>query len=82
VPGVLEGTGDDVVILLGESPDLLKVDAGQATSNFAIWAYGDDGRDLAVNEIAPYTGTVLVNRSTYLLVIQAEGSWSIDITTR
>jgi hypothetical protein len=43
-------------------PDLLKVDASQAKGNFAIWGYGND-RDLLVNEIAPYSGTVVVASS-------------------
>ena len=68
-------------------PDLLKVDASQAKRNFAVWALGKS-RDLLVNEIAPYTGTVLVNKrllldgGIVLLLVSADGPWSIEITGR
>lgn len=81
IPGTLKGVGDDVVAFLGTAePDVLIVDAGQARSNFVIWSYGlHSGRDLVVNEIAPYSGTVMVARDTFLLVIGAEGSWTIEV---
>ena len=79
VPTTFEGTGDDVVRISG-SPDLMKVDATRATGNFAIWTYGD-GINLAVNEIAPYDGVKLIDSETFVLVIQADGPWSIEITS-
>lgn len=89
IPATFDGVGDDVVLLRSASgrPDLLKIDNTSSSSNFAIWAYGN-GRDLLVNEIAPYSGTVMVDRNLpttdglLALVIVAEGSWSIDATTR
>ena len=81
VPGIIEGVGDEVVALIGEEPDLLKVDASGARSNFVIWGYGN-WRDLLVNEIAPYSGTVVVSRDTFILVIEAEGPWTIEVTAR
>jgi hypothetical protein len=82
IPGTFEGNGDDVVYLQGTgNPDLLKVDASKAKSNFVIWAYGNT-RDLVVNEIAPYTGVVIVSRDTFVLVIEAEGNWLIEVTTK
>jgi hypothetical protein len=80
-PGTFTGYGDDVVLLTGGTPDLLKVDATAAKGNFAIWTYGS-ARDLVVNEIAPYTGTVLVGSDSDILVISAERAWSIEVTTR
>jgi hypothetical protein len=80
VPGTFSGTGDDV-ILLGGAPDLLRIDASNARSNFAIWAYGDY-RDLLVNEIAPYTGVVVAGPTTVILAIEAEGEWTIEVTSR
>jgi hypothetical protein len=82
VPSTFTGTGDDVVLLANGKPDLLKIDASTAEHNFAIWAYDDSNRDLVVNEIAPYQGTVIVSAATYVLVIQAEGPWQIEVTER
>lgn len=81
VPGTLEGKGDDVVFLAGETPDLLKIDATTAQSNFVVWGYGNR-RDLLVNEIAPYDGVVVAGGNTIVLVIEAEGNWSIEITSK
>lgn len=81
VPSTFTGAGDDIVILDGADPDLLNIDASASKGNFVIWAYGDD-RDLLVNEIAPYTGTVIVGRGVVLFVIKAGGPWTIEITAR
>jgi hypothetical protein len=80
IPGVFSGNGDDVVFLNGDDPDLLKIDASMATSNFAVWKYGNN-RDLLVNEIAPYTGTVIAGKDAIILVIQSKGEWTIEVTT-
>lgn len=82
-PGIIQGRGDDVIILVSkDNLDLLKVDASQASSNFVVFSYSDSGRDLVVNEIAPYTGTSILNSTTILLVVKATGPWSLEITTR
>lgn len=79
VPGSAQGTGDDVLLLVGETPDLLQADASNATSNFIVLGY-DGGRDLLVNEIAPYSGTVMLNPQTIVLEIVATGPWTIEVT--
>jgi hypothetical protein len=81
VPGRVDGVGDDVVLLDG-TPDVISVEADKASGNFAIWAWGTDGRDLIVNEIAPYTGKVLAPGGTRILVITAEKEWTLAITGR
>lgn len=81
VPGIITGKSDDVVILTGEKPDLLKaISTGE--SNFIVWAYSPSDRDLVFNEIAPYTGTAMLDSSTIVLTISAEGDWSLDVTAR
>jgi len=84
IPGRFDGRGDDVIYLEGGNPDTLQIDASRArSSNFIIWGYNDydyTTRNLLVNSIAPYTGTVLMQDSK-ILVIQAVGIWSIGITT-
>lgn len=83
IPSTIQGVNDDVIILQGSSsPDLLTASAPAGTGNFAIWSYSQNGRDLVINEIAPYSGTVALDRTTILLVIVAEGQWTIEITTR
>lgn len=81
VPSTFEGSGDDVVRFSGEEPDLLLVDASDAESNFVIWGYGDT-TDLLVNEIAPYTGTVVAPDGSSILCIESEGDWVIEVTSR
>jgi hypothetical protein len=81
IPGTITGTGDDVILLVGSNPDLLKIDASATHHNFVIWAYGTS-RDLLVNEIGPYTGTVIAGPDTQILVIEAVGKWIIEVTTR
>lgn len=82
VPGVISGSGDDLIFLEGSDPDLLIVDGSNAQSNFVIYAYGNR-KDLVVNEIAPYSGTVLVDSETFILqIIEGGGEWSIEVTTQ
>lgn len=80
IPGTFQGTGDDVIYLDGATPDLLTANA-TGSSNFIVWEYGT-ARDLLINEIAPYTGTVAMSRNTVLIVVNATGPWAIEIKTR
>ena len=75
-----EGEGDDVVIiedfLSSGSPADLTFDAD---TNFAIWAWSTDGRDLIVNDIGPYEGTVVVPSGMAVWDITGDGgSWTVD----
>jgi len=82
-PGTIQGIGDDVIVIKSElTPDTLIVDASTANSNFAIICVGLSGRDLLINEIAPYSGTVLIPKDPFFLKITAEGNWQIEVTTR
>lgn len=78
LPGKYNGYGDDVVVIRKE-PDLATFDC-QVYGNFAVWAYGASGRDLVVNEIAPYSGKVILSKDTFILVVTAPGAWSMDIS--
>lgn len=82
IPGTIQGIGDDVIYLDGSNPDTIKADASQGSGNFAVFSYSDSGIDLVFNEIAPYTGTALLNNTTFLISVTAEGNWSLEITTR
>ncbi len=82
IPATIQGVGDDVVWIVGLDPDLLIIDATKAESNFAVWGWGPGVYDLLVNEIAPYSGTVIIPMNTVVLIIQATGPWSIEVTTK
>lgn len=79
IPGTIEGTGDDVIVLDGPPRDLAHIKGNEAEDNFAIWGYGSSS-DLLVNTIDPYEGTVVLAEDTILLVITAVGPWSIEVT--
>lgn len=82
IPDEVKGIGDDVIYLDGGSPDTVNADASLGSGNFVLHSYSDSGVDLVFNEIAPYIGTALLDRSTFLIVVHATGSWSLQITTK
>jgi putative cell wall-binding protein len=75
----VNGSGDSVIRL-----NEFKAGSGTATlthdgsSNFYIWAWSTSDRDLLVNEIGPYTGTVLVTVGHNTWDIGADGAWSVS----
>lgn len=69
------GSGDDVVLLDGTGRMTITHDG---ESNFAVLSHGD-GRDLLVNEIGRYSGTVLVSSDALLVEIGADGNWTLDL---
>jgi hypothetical protein len=75
---LVEGSGDSAILLTdfadgGGAADL----TNDGDSNFAVWAWGD-GRDLLVNDIGPYQGTVRVSSGLVAWDITATRNWSID----
>lgn len=73
--GEIAGIGDDVVRLDVSSPALEISHDGE--SNFAVTAYSSDGRDLLVNEVGSYSGTVRAPTGSVTFEINADGSWSM-----
>ena len=45
-------------------------------SNFSVWAWGTT-RDLLVNEIGAYDGTVLVESGLFIWDVSADGDWTV-----
>jgi hypothetical protein len=84
VPGTISHAGDYVFWLRSRSKaDLLKAQSSPQMSNFAVYAYSKSGgRDLVINEIAPYSGTVPIAPDTFLVVVTAEGQWTLEFTAR
>ncbi|MCG3177529.1 MAG: hypothetical protein MOGMAGMI_02503 [Candidatus Omnitrophica bacterium] len=77
-PGKLEGKGDQVIVLSGGKPDTAKIQGNAAKRFFAVKSYGDVS-DLLVNTVDPYNGEVIVDSSTLVLEVRAEGPWSIEV---
>lgn len=77
VPGKIAGSGDEVILLRGELPDTAII-THSGESNFLVTAYGRLGSNVLVNEIGPYSGTVVLVDAN-VLEIQAIGDWSVDI---
>ena len=78
LPGVIEGNGDDVFYLNG-TPDLAIIQGNEGSQHFAVVSYGDSS-DLLVNTTDPYNGTVILDRETFVIEVDSEGSWRIEIT--
>ncbi|WP_281654966.1 hypothetical protein [Eggerthella sinensis] len=68
--------GDDVVFLDASNAKKLDI-VNDGESNFSIWAFTSSKKDLLVNEIGSYSGTV-ANKGYSLLVVNSEGTWSIS----
>ena len=81
VPGTIEGTGDDVLQVTGETPDLVFITGNDCGSYFGVTAYGRQV-DLLVNTVDPYDGTGIVNAEAMIVVVQASCPWTIEITAK
>jgi len=76
----LAGTGSDVIQLTSPTSGLTTATiTHQGQSNFAVWAYSSDGRDLLVNEIGRYSGESLLPDGTLLFEIEADGAWTMTL---
>ncbi len=83
VPGTITGKGQQVFSLVGQTPDVITVDASQASSTFLIQVYkyspALDYIGILVNGIAPFTGVFTAPSGAVLLSVTATGTWKIDI---
>ncbi|TQJ58058.1 hypothetical protein FBY30_0268 [Arthrobacter sp. SLBN-83] len=70
----MTGTGDDVLVYTG--PAKAAVFTHDGSSNIAVHSYGSRA-DLLVNEIGPYSGTVVWAPGVY--TITADGNWSATL---
>jgi hypothetical protein len=74
-PGVVEGSGFDVFIVIG-SPDIAHIAGNQSGRHFAVWAYGSRSH-LLVNTTDPYDGRVIMANDVVLIEVKAVGGWQI-----
>lgn len=75
-PGRIEGTGDDVLLVLG-SDGIMNIDGNSSGNHFAAIAYSADGKSLLVNTTDIYSGRVMVPKKTFIIEIKAVGSWEL-----
>ncbi len=73
---LLEGTNDDVVVILS-SGNTATITGNDASRHFAVITYGSD-TDLLVNTTDPYSGTVMLGKNQLLMTVNAEGPWTIQ----
>jgi hypothetical protein len=72
-------SGDAVLRLIGTREPFSTISmTHRGDGNFAIWAYGESGTDLLVNEIGRYEGEALLGDAV-LLEITANGAWSLAV---
>lgn len=83
IPGIITGKGDDVIILLGDTPDTAQISGNKGSRYFSVQSYASDGsHDLLVNTTDPYDGQVMLNNATMVIEVQATGDWSIQVATK
>ena len=82
IPATISGSGDDVIMLTGGTPDQLSLDASQASGIFVVHGFRSGIWDLVSQETAPYTGTLPAAAGTIVLQISATGPWSIAVTAK
>jgi hypothetical protein len=82
VPGDVFGTGDDVVLLQGGTPDLADITGNASSRYFGVFSYGKNGYDVLVNTTEPYQGSVMLDSETLILEIKSNDVWNISVKTR
>jgi len=71
----ISGKGDDVLWYM-DGPRVANI-VHKGASNFAIWFYSSETSDLLVNEIGNYKGQSAFTDGPALIVVNADGTWSI-----
>jgi len=74
--GEAGGFGDSVQFMNITNPGVTFTHQGD--SNFSVLAWNDDGRDLLVNEIGEYNGTVRSPTGIVFYEISANGDWTVS----
>jgi hypothetical protein len=75
----LSGIGDNFIRVIPKGFNRPLTVTHNGSSNFIVWSYSASDRlDLEVNEIGPYSGTVLLDAGAEFLEIIADGSWTMS----
>jgi hypothetical protein len=81
VPGEIVGSGDNVLILAGKPPDVATIEGNEAGKEFSVISFAPTVKQL-VKTAQPYNGKVLLDPQVKILVINAQGPWKINLTTK
>jgi len=81
IPGSISGTGDELFLLDGGTPDLVHVVGNSAGRYFGVFSYSDFS-DLVVNTTDPYDGTGILSVNTVAIEVEAVGEWTIEISEK
>lgn len=81
VPGSISGTGDELFLLDGETPDLVHVVGNSEGRYFGVFGYSDFP-DLVVNTTDPYDGTGILSVDTVAIEVESIGEWTIEISEK
>lgn len=76
-PMTLPATGAGDAVLLYDGGPATWAITHDGSSNIAVIAHGGLFPDLLVNEIGPYSGTVPVSAGPSVVILKADGGWSI-----
>ena len=73
------GTGDNVFLYSGEAGKLTATHDGK--HNFTVIEETDEAFSfgLLVNEIGPYSGTVPLSAGPSVIVVGADGNWTLQV---
>jgi len=80
-PGTYTGNGDSVLLLLSDSPDTATITGNAASRHFAVIGYANR-KNLLVNTTDAYSGTVILDKDTFMFEIKAVGEWTISVTEK
>lgn len=78
--GPYAGSGDDFFLMVNEDGENRAAITNGGSSNFVVFAV-TSGRDLLVNEIGSYEGTVRTPNDEFILFsVLSDGNWTIDMS--
>lgn len=81
LPANITGSGDEVLVLDGK-PDLAKIKGNAKKRFFAVLGYGGSFPNLLVNTTDVYEGEVALGPDDVVIVVQADGEWSMEISAK
>ena len=81
IPGTISGIYDDVFMISGGAPDLMKADY-KGQSYFIVNGFDKNGFQDLVSEYGDWSGTVNINSSTSIIEVRSIGEWQFDFTTK
>ena len=84
VPGVIEGVGDEIIVLTGSVPDLANIVGNAGGNYFGVIPYDSTGDRMSslVNTYGSYDGTAIMDSGAAIIEVLSSEAWTIEITGR